>query len=229
MGIRDHQRRVAALREIERGNCSAAPDSLHLHMIALERDVMRLKQLGTMAQRQELKRTELLPKWLPFVERYLSEDEPHQNPIFAQCIVWLFDVQDFDKALAFVDIAITQGQQTPKTIKRDFAHFAADSVLEWAEHEAACGHPVEPYFSQAFERVKRWQLHEVLAAKYFKFAAHLLLKDEDGRPRASAVSSPDVLRSADELLVQAQRLHKHAQVSTLRAKIAARLRSLEVK
>lgn len=229
MGIRDFQRRHDALREIARGNheVMASPDSLHVQLIALRQDVEKLRSEPQTGQRILMKRDTLLPKWRPYVDRYLAAGEVHQNPIFSYCTVWLFDVGNLGEALRWVDIAIEQQQATPDNIKRDFAHFAADAVLEWAEREAAVGHAIEPYFSQTFERVRsHWRLNEALTAKWYKFAGLFLLRDDKGEPRATAVADVQTLRQADALLAEAERLHRHAQVKTHRQRIAARLRAL---
>ncbi|MBO1107892.1 MAG: phage terminase small subunit [Plesiomonas sp.] len=229
MGFRDFQRKHVALREIERGNhpVMATPDSLHIQLIALRQDVARLRDEPQRGQRMITKRDVLLPKWRPYAERYLASGEVHQNPIFSYCTIWLFDVGDIGEGLRWADIAIEQQQDTPENIRRDFAHFTADFVLEWAEREAAVGHAIEPYFSQTFERVRtRWRLNEVLTSKWFKFAGLFLLRDDKGVPRATAVADAQTLRDADALLAEAERLYQHAQVRTHRQKIAARLRAL---
>ncbi len=140
----------------------------------------------------------------------------------------MFDVGDFDLGLDWVDIAIAQRQQTPDRMRRSFAAFAADTVLAWAEEEAAQGNSVEPYFSRTFENVRdNWRLHEEISAKWFKFAGLLLLRDDNGEPRATAVDDVATLEQADNLLMQAHAFDPvGAKVKTHRQRIAARLRAL---
>ena len=203
-------------------------NSLHLQLLALEQDEKRLKALDRIADKITLKR-ELLPKYRPYVEQYLANEKTHQNPLFATMVIWLFDLGEFEQALDWAGIAISQGQRTPTRMKRDFPHFVADTILEWAEQQAAEGQAVEPYFSRVFKHVaKDWRLNEKLTAKYFKFAGLLLLRDATGEPRASAVTDPDVLERADALLVKAHEWDPvGAQVKTHRNRIAMRLRALE--
>lgn len=192
-------------------------NSLHLQLLALEQDEQRLKALDRIADKVALKR-ELLPKYRPYVERYLESEKKHQNLLFATMVIWLFDIGEFEQALNWAGIAITQGQKMPKRMKRDFPHFVADTILEWAEQQAAEGQAVEPYFSRVFKHVaKEWRLNEKLTAKYFKFAGLLLLRDATGEPRASAVADPDVLEQADALLAKAHEWNPvGAQVKTHR-------------
>lgn len=224
-----HRARQAAEQAAATGQAiGELADSLHLQLLALEQDQQRLKALDRIADKITLKR-ELLPKYRPYVEQYLASEKTHQNPLFATLVVWLFDLGEFEQALDWADIAIAQGQHTPARMKRDFPHFVADTILEWAEQQAAAGQAVEPYFSRAFKHVaKEWRLNEKLTAKYFKFAGLLLLRDATGDPRASAVADPDVLERADALLVKAHEWDpKGAQVKTHRQRIAMRLRALE--
>ncbi|OIN09087.1 phage terminase small subunit [Oceanisphaera psychrotolerans] len=202
--------------------------SLHLQLLALEQDQQRLKALDRIADKVTLKR-ELLPKYRPYVEQYLTGEKTHQNPLFATLVVWLFDLGEFEQALDWAEVAIAQGQHTPTRMKRDFPHFVADTVLEWAEQQAAEGQAVEPYFSRVFRHVASdWRLNEKLTAKYFKFAGLLLLRDAMGEPRPSAVTDPEVLEQADALLVKAHEWDPvGAQVKTHRNRIAMRLRALE--
>ncbi|PWC18234.1 phage terminase small subunit [Brenneria corticis] len=223
-----HNARLQAEQQLSRCQPITGGHSLHLQIRALENDIERLKSQPMIRDRVEMKRRELLPRWLPTVRAYLDSGEVYQHPIFAYCIVWLFDVDEFDQALDWADIAIAQGQRTPDNIKRSFAAFVADTVLEWAEQTADSGQSVEPYFSRTFNNVaENWRLHEEITAKWFKFAGLLLLRDDNGQPRATASDDVALLEKADLLLAQAEKYHRKVGVGTMRKTIAARIRSLQ--
>ncbi|WP_252407526.1 phage terminase small subunit, partial [Escherichia coli] len=80
--------------------------------------------------------------YLPTAQRYLDEGEVYQNPIFVYCVIWLFDVGEFDTGLDWADIAIAQGQRTPDNFKSGFPAFVADTILAWAQLEAEAGNPI---------------------------------------------------------------------------------------
>lgn len=226
-GLR-HNARIAAQQTLSQGQAlSANPDSLHIQLRELQLDVERLRQLPTIRDRVDMKRRKLLPKWAPTVERYLSSGEQYTNQVFSYCVIWLFDIGEFDQALDWADLAIEQHQPTPDNVKRTFSAFVADTVLAWAESEAEAGHSVEPYFSRTFANVRdNWRLHEEINAKWFKFAGLLKLRDRNGRPIPSAVEDVSVLQAADELLAQAHAFHAPVGVKTLREKIEMRIRAL---
>lgn len=204
-----------------------ADESLHLQLLGLEKDVKRLRDLPRVADRIALKADELLPKWLPYAERYLKAGKVYQYSVFSYCIIWLFDTGDIDKALDWADIAITQDQATPENIRSRFPAFVADFVLDWATGESQAGRSIEPYFSRTFINVREnWRLHEKPTAKWFKFAGEFLIRDKDGKPLAAAVSDIQTLIRANELLAQAEGFHKKIGVETLRKRIASRIRAL---
>lgn len=203
-------------------------ESLHLQLLALERDRDRLASLPLIQERIELKRTELLPKWMPYVERYFAAGKVYEYPILGWCVIWLFDVGDIEKALDWADIAISQEQPTPERIKSRFPAFVADQVLEWAERQSAAGNSIEPYFSRVFKHVREgWRLHEKHTAKWYKFAGEFLLRDNTGKPAPSTIFDPDTLRRSRELLLIADGLWPRIGVSSRITRIDARLRQLE--
>lgn len=223
-----HNARLQTEQQLTRCQPIIGGHSLHLQIQALERDVVRLRDLPMTSDRVDMKRRELLPRWLPTVQAYLDSGETYQHPIFSYCVVWLFDVEEFDQGLDWADIAIAQGQRTPDNIKRSFAAFVADTMLEWADITASSGQSVEPYFSRTFKNVaEHWRLHEEITAKWFKFAGLLLLRDDNGQPRATTTEDAELLQKADALLAQAERYHRKVGVGTMRKTIAARLRTLQ--
>ncbi|MBE5254164.1 phage terminase small subunit [Mixta mediterraneensis] len=222
-----HSQRIAMQQQLARLEAINTADSLHMQIQEIEADVVRLRSLDMTADRVEMKRDVLLPKWLPTVESYLELGKVYANPVFAWCVIWLFDVGQFDQALDWADIAVEQQQETPGNFRTRFPAFVADQMLEWAEQASQAGEGLEPYFSRTFENVtQRWRLHEEITAKWFKFAGLLLLRDESGQARAAASDSVETLSEADRLLAAAEAKYHRAGVSTMRKTIAARIRAL---
>jgi len=222
-----HSQRLKAEQQLKQRQAVETMESLHMQMQILNQDVAYLRALPTIADRVAYKRDELLPRWKPTVDTYLAGGNVYDNPVFAWFVVWTFDAGDLDEGLRLADIAIAQQQPTPENIKSRFPVFVADTVMAWAEETAVAGESVEPYFSQVFEKVaQHWRLHEEITAKWFKFAGQMLLRDDNGKPRATAVDDAETLQKADALLASAENLYKRVGVTTLRAQIAARIRSL---
>jgi len=209
---------------------------LHLQLIELDSDLKRLKSFARRADKIAHKRDVLLPKWLPIVAEHVStfdsgnENEnkkTYDNPLFSYCTLWLFDIASISQGLEYAFLAIKHQQPTPSTIKRQWPGFIADTVFDWAETQAENGQSIEPYFGQVFDRVvNEWKLPEQVTAKFYKFAGLALLRAKNGDITPSHVGNLKRLREADALLAKAADLHKHAQVKTVRNKIAMRIRAI---
>ena len=146
-----------------------------------------------------------------------KEKKTYENPLFSNCIVWLFDTGNFDSGLRYGFRAIELGQPTPDRIKRNWPTFIADEVFDWAKDEAEQGNSIEPYFGDVFAKVaKQWKLHEKVTAKFYKLAGLQLLRDPVGEVKASAIGSVDTLQQADELLEKAHGFHQAIGVRTIR-------------
>ncbi|EKQ1970385.1 terminase [Salmonella enterica] len=222
-----HRAQVKAAKALDKHEAlSASPVSFHLQKLELEKDVAMLRNLPR-AERTELKRDVLLPRWMPTVEAYLAGDARFENPALVYCVIWLFDTGEMGKALDWADVAISESQATPENFKSTLPAFVADTVLEWAITQSEAGHSIEPYFSRTFENIRdKWRLHEDINAKWFKFAGLYLLRDEKDQPRATAVDDVNTLEQADALLAQAAAYNKSVGVKTMREKIRARINGL---
>ncbi|MBB1333872.1 hypothetical protein H5184_11605 [Pseudoalteromonas sp. SR41-6] len=195
----------------------------------LEDDLKRLKKLVTRADKITHKRDVLLPKWLPIVEDYLTKEgkQNEDNPIFAYCTIWLFDVGNLSRGIEFGLRAIEFNQPMASSIRRKWPGFIADTVFDWASAQAEKGNSIEPYFGQVFSNVaNHWKLPEQVTAKYYKFAGLALLRSKNGDVSPSHVGDVQRLQQADGYLAKAAELHPKVQVKTVRNKIAMRLRAI---
>lgn len=214
-------------RAYKTGVLSPESNSLHLQLIALDTDLKRLKKLDRIQDKVAMKRDELLPKYQPYVERYLADGDVFKNGLFAHVVVWLFDTEAFDQAIKWGLVCIAQNQPTPDGIKRNFPTLIADIMLEWCERQAENGQPVEPYCSTIFSFVRHdWRLNEKITAKWFKFVGLLFIRDSNGKPLASAQDDVEKLKAAQVLFFEAHKLNKNIGVKTLIEKIDMRIRKL---
>lgn len=239
MGMREFQARMNALQKVEQATPNTVAQAAAVAEqgsnyavleIALQNDVNRIRTFPTLEQRAEEKRDRFLPKWLPFVRDYLEKGEIYQNDIFIYCIIYLFDVDDFDQALQLADKAIKQNQSMPEPFKTNLTTFVANQIYKWADKTAAAGQPVEPYFSQTFQNVAtEWKLIEVIAAKWYKMAAALLIRNLDGQVKASGVNDPERLILAIQLCTKAFQLNPNCGVKTMVERCLMRLEALAEK
>ncbi|PNA07152.1 MULTISPECIES: phage terminase small subunit [unclassified Pseudomonas] len=146
-----------------------AKKHLLLMQASMDEDLKRLSDLKNLASKQTLKRTELLPKYQDFIQRYMDSGLVMQNPVLVQVMVWLFDTEQFEDGLELADFAIEQGQEMPERFKRNVQTFVADAVIEWAFREYNAQRSPEPYLSDLLPRVDgEWDLPEQIPSKYHK-------------------------------------------------------------
>jgi hypothetical protein len=151
----------------------SSPANAKKHLLLMEaslaEDLKCLSDLKNLASKQTLKRTELLPKYQDFIQRYMDSGLVMQNPVLVQVMVWLFDTEQFEDGLKLADFAIEQGQEMPERFKRNVQTFVADAVIEWAFREYNAQRSPEPYLSDLLPRVDgEWDLPEQIPSKYHK-------------------------------------------------------------
>lgn len=155
---------------------------LALMVAALGVALSELSGMKTLADRQAAKRGQYLPQFEDFIDDYLSGTDVFENPVLVWFTLWLFDVRDIGRALAYADICIAQGQPMPDGWRRNMQTHAADEVLDWVNETLMddSGAEVNPHFQTVRDRVLsgEWNVHEAVQVKYAKMAAHLL--DEAG-------------------------------------------------
>ena len=154
MGMRDFQRQMQALADINQvseSNTQKSAVAIHgndyaVLEIALQNDVNAVRAFPTRTEKLDYKRNRFLPKWLPFVNEYLDKGAIYQNDYLVYCIVYLFDIADFDRALSLAEKAIEQNQSMPQGWQTTLPNFVADQIYNWTDKTAAAGQSVEPYF-----------------------------------------------------------------------------------
>ena len=219
----------------QRSSVAANSNSLHLQLAELETDLKILSHFNRTDEKVNYKREVLMPKYRESIEEYLAGDEQFDNPLFAQMVIWLFDIEELDTGIKWCDIAIERGLDTPERFKRDFATFCTDEVRAWAERMADKGQSIEPYFSQVSANIvekdesgkSKWSVNEKPTAKWLKFAGLYLLRDGKAKPHAASVGSVDVLQKSRALLEEAQEEYSAIGVGTYIDKIDQRIRALE--
>lgn len=175
---------AAAALPYSPGEALSSPANARKHlalMVAgLDDDLARLSAIQGKANRQDLKRSELLPKYQEYVQRYVESGLVFPNRVLVQVVIWLFDTAQFEDALELADIAIAQGQEMPERFRRrDIQTFVADAICDWAYDEHKAGRSPEPYLSDLLPRVDgEWSLPEQIPAKYHKLIGIRALEEK---------------------------------------------------
>ncbi|MBX8542471.1 terminase [Pseudomonas cichorii] len=164
-----------------------ASKQLKLMEDALAVDLERISGINSHEQRQLLKRNELLPKYMDYVQRYRASGLNFQNSVLAYVLIWLFDTEQFEEGLELASFAMSQDQQLPARFNRDIPTFVADELIEWAEAEYKAGRSPEPYVSNMLPLVDgQWKLFERIPARYHKLLGMVAIDREEW---ANAIAS----------------------------------------
>jgi len=164
-------------------NALSSPANAQKHLKLMESalavDLERISQIDSREQRQLLKRDELLPKYLEYVQRYRDSGLNYANPVLMYVLVWLFDTVQFEQGLELATFAMEQGQKLPEGFDRNIQTFVADEVIDWAEAEHKAGRSPEPYVSNLLPLVDEWKLFERIPARYRKLLGVLAMEREE--------------------------------------------------
>lgn len=166
-------------------NALSSPANAQKHLKLMESalavDLERISRIDSREQRQLLKRDELLPKYLEYVQRYRESGLNYPNPVLAYVLVWLFDTAQFEQGMELATFAMAQGQELP--FDRNIPTFVADEVIDWAEAEHKAGRSPEPYVSNLLPLVDgEWKLFERIPARFHKLLGVLAMERDEWAP-----------------------------------------------
>lgn len=145
-------------------------NNFQLLVSSLDSDCKRVSDLPMGTQRVALKKNELIPQYMPYVQTYLDKGEVYRNPLLVQVMIWCFDVKDIDTALKLAEVCIEQKQSMPDRFSRAAVEFIADEVRKWAEGTQNMKGSIEPYFSRVFEKINEWPIDDIVKVQYYKIA-----------------------------------------------------------
>ncbi|PMJ92852.1 phage terminase small subunit [Vibrio sp. 10N.261.55.A7] len=211
------------------GELSASSNSLHIALVEFEQDKLALKELASISQKIDHKRSVLIPKYQPMVEAYLESGENYENPMFSDLIVWLFDVEEFETAMAWCEQAIASNIPTPERFKCAWPTFVVRSVFEWAEKQYKLGQSFQPYYDIVDEKLesKEWEVPEKQYGPWLKFAAYALITNDDGKVKPSHIGKVEDLEKAQALMEKARNVYIKVGVDTKLGEVKARIKALQ--
>lgn len=88
-----HSARIKAEKQLSECQVLDAGHSLHVKLRALEHDVGRVRSLDVTSDRVAMKRSELLPRWLPTAQAYLDSARYIKTRFWCTalsgCLMWM--------------------------------------------------------------------------------------------------------------------------------------------
>ena len=147
---------------------------------SIEEDIKSLKSINSQTQRSQIKREQLIPKYKDRVKQ-LQDAGDNKSEILGYYLVWLFDAEMMDDAMAFADYCINKNVKLPERFARDTQTFIADAIYAWSNKQFIAGASSSPYFDTYLEKVINAEIDVSvdLAGKYYALAAFILEKNDD--------------------------------------------------
>ncbi|MGI1677564.1 MAG: hypothetical protein K6L75_02450 [Cellvibrionaceae bacterium] len=159
-------------------------DDYETVLAALNLDRDRLKEIDSVPEKIELKKNELVPKYLQYLEKYRDEERLHPNAVLVWVLIWLLDIKDVERALEWATFAIKQHQHAPENFKRSLTELFAESMCDWAETEFTEGRSFSPYFEMVAVNLKEkvWLTEQpIIPGKIFKLMGQHFEKLSDDK------------------------------------------------
>ncbi len=108
----------------------AGASAYELMLVKLHTDRRRLKDIQSIEQKVKVKRDELLPDYVEYVNGAVSSGRGAQDEVLTTVMVWRVDVGDFDGALQIAVYALKHGMTLPDQYDRTLATVLAEEVAD---------------------------------------------------------------------------------------------------
>lgn len=172
-----NQQAAAALESKSAAAVNYVPEqnaSVEVLQMSLQQDLAALHEITDVQKKIALKKEQLIPKWMPYIDQYIQSGAHHPFEPLVRMAIWLMDAEEIDKAIQLTDYAIKQLQKMPDGFKSDLDTFATEGIHDWAYKTFKAGHSAEPFLTQVLERVegKQWLVTQpIVLNKLFKLVA----------------------------------------------------------
>ncbi len=137
----------------------------------IREDALLLKEIQSHEQRDEEKKL-LIPKYEEYLASYISQDKRYNNPVLVQVMVWLFDINEIERALGLAGLAITQKDNLPDGFNSKLQDWVLDTLFDWCEKEYEGKRTSEPFLSATIKFIETIDTFDQIKAKYQKLAGH---------------------------------------------------------
>ncbi len=126
-------------------------------LTSLDADLETLSGIKNRDEKNEFKKSVLLPKYMPEVQAYIAEGQHKHYLPLVYVAMWSFDVGDLTKALELFEIAIAQQQPKPQHFNRSLTDLVVESFAEWALDQVKKKESVAPYLNTVCDYVSQGQ------------------------------------------------------------------------
>jgi hypothetical protein len=138
---------------------------------SIDNDVQRLHEINSLTRKQEVKRTELLPRYRDYLTQHMAEHKK-PGPVLVRNMIWAFDTEDLDYGMVLADYCLKQGGAVmPEGFKRDFANYVLGTVGDIAVSQMTNKQPVTDHITTIAEWMHdhpEWDIVDKIKAAVLK-------------------------------------------------------------
>lgn len=171
---------MARHAQLVAGNKPAATASVPTHLtpqdrlmlVALEADLVRLREIQSHQRRDEVKKAELLPRYRAYLQELLGSNQPRTPDIIVRNLIWAMDTGDIAWAMTLGKFAVAHNLPTPDGFRRDIRNLFVGDMATLAIRHAEADPTFQAGFIRALEMdAQRWDLIDEVRADANKAAA----------------------------------------------------------
>lgn len=143
-----------------------------LMLVALESDLYRLKEIQSHARRNEVKQSELLPRYREYLESLLRDNQPRTPDIIVRNLIWAIDTADYEWAMHLGLFAVAHKLPTPDGFRRDIRNlFVGDMASAALELQKNSQIVIIDWLFNLEGMSKKWDLIDEVRADLYKALA----------------------------------------------------------
>lgn len=137
----------------------------------LEADIERLHNINSIARKQEVKLTELLPRYRDYLTKQRTSGQK-PGAVMVRNMIWAFDADDLDYGMVLATYIHQQGGAVmPENFKRDFPNYILGTVGDVAAGQVTNGKTVTNHITTVFEWMQenpKWDIVDKIRAAVYK-------------------------------------------------------------
>ncbi len=140
---------------------------------ALDVDVERLHNINSLARKQQVKVSELMPRYAAYLAKHMAAGKK-PGPVLVRNMIWAFDTDQIDQGMIFAAYCKEQGGAVmPEGFKRNFANYILGTLGDIAAQQVTDNKPVTDHITTIHEWMTenpQWDIVDKIKAAVLKGA-----------------------------------------------------------
>ncbi len=161
----------------------AQPTVANQWQTCLESDLLRLKRITSHSKRDELKRTELIPRYIEYLNGVMEAGQGGQNDVLVRVMIWCIDAGEFNRAIDLAAYAIQHDMSSPEGFQRDIKNILAGDIARKCIDLLKLGRAVSAFerpVNKIYKLSADWDLVDKIRAQLERLQAEIKAATKPG-------------------------------------------------